>query len=173
MEPETQPSWVSHHAEVSLVEISSKSKKQTSKTQRRVLGKLSELGRGEECPNRQGMFLIGVFIHFVQFWLKHSAAAVMSASFLQPFLTRWAFQQLLAHWFLVSWYLPWLPQCWWAGRITSLAFLYSLIGGLLSPVVSDSCSGACCCQPHMLPCGWRLSRDRCRLTSDPFSDLLR
>ena len=49
---------VSHQAEISSVEISSKSKKQTSKMQGWVLGKLSKLDRGEQCPNQQGMFLI-------------------------------------------------------------------------------------------------------------------
>lgn len=57
MEPETQPSWVSC-AKISTAEISLKSKKQTSKMHGSILGKLSELGRGEHCPNQKGMFLI-------------------------------------------------------------------------------------------------------------------
>lgn len=60
--------------------------------QGRVLGKQSELGRGEQCPNQQGMFLIRVFISFIQFWLKHDVAAMKPESFLQPFLTSWGFQ---------------------------------------------------------------------------------
>lgn len=97
--------------------------------QGKVLGKLSEPGGGEECPNQQAMFFNGTF------WLKSDVAAVMSAGFLQPFLTRWGFQQLFAHWFLVGWHLP------RAGRITSLVALHCLTGGhLLSPAVSISYS---------------------------------
>lgn len=90
-----QLSWVSHCAKISPGEISLKSKKQTSKMQGKVSEELNWVGANSVQISR-GCFKSVSFILF-QFCLKNDRAALMSAGFLQPSLTNWAFQQLFAH----------------------------------------------------------------------------